>query len=129
MDARWRSSRSRRSPALPGTKKASAFASALRRERESKVIYDFVEYMKPSIEPGILDELNACKKENVELREINAALIRRDVKFEEMQAEIDALRNELKLARDSREATAVVETKQQPSQTKVIPPSLRGPKS
>lgn len=94
-----------------------------------KLLYDFVEYMKPSIEPGILDELNACKKENVELREINAALIRRDVKFEEMQAEIDALRNELKLARGSREATAVVETKQQPSQTKVIPPSLRGAKS
>lgn len=116
-------------PGSAGHKKSGRFRVRLAEREGIEGNIRFRGVHETIIEPGILDELNACKKENVELREINAALIRRDVKFEEMQAEIDALRNELKLARDSREATAVVETKQQPSQTKVIPPSLRGPKS
>lgn len=94
-----------------------------------KLLYDFVEFIKPSVAPGVLDELNACKREISELKDINAALIRRDIKFEKMQAEIDALRNELKLARDFREANAMAEAKQLSSKTSAIPPSLKGPKS
>lgn len=71
-----------------------------------KILYDFVEFLKPGTDPGVADELKACRAENAELKKINAALIRRDVKFEEMQAEIDSLRNELKLMRDFREANA-----------------------
>lgn len=73
--------------------------------------------------------MNACKREISELKDINAALIRRDIKFEKMQAEIDALRNELKLARDFREANVMAEAKQLSSKTSAIPPSLKGPKS
>ena len=94
-----------------------------------KLLYDFVEFIKSLVDPSVLDELNAYEREISELKDINAALIRRDIKFEKMQAEIDTLRNELKLARDFREANAMAEAKQLSSKTSAIPSSLKGPKS
>lgn len=95
-----------------------------------RLLYDFVEYLKPSAEPTALDELKECKKENAELKTINAALIRRDVKFEQMQAEIDALRRELKLARDFTEANAArAAQRRQEQQETFIPPTRKGHKS
>lgn len=64
-----------------------------------KLLYGFVEFLKSASEkdqaPELIEEIQAELKQ---VKEINSALIRRDIKFEEMQAEIDALRTELQIA-------------------------------
>ena len=52
------------------------------------------------------EELKKAQEEIAHLKEINLKLVKRDVKFESMQAEIDALRAELRLGEQYREAIA-----------------------
>lgn len=64
-----------------------------------KLLYDFVDFLKSTdADHQLQDVLSETRAELAKLKEINSALIKRDVKFEEMQAEIDALRSELKIA-------------------------------
>ena len=60
------------------------------------LLANFVEYLK----------LKRAQEEIANLKEINLKLVKRDVKFESMQAEIDALRAELRLGEQFREAIA-----------------------
>ena len=50
--------------------------------------------------------MKKAQEEIAHLKEINLKLVKRDVKFESMQAEIDALRAELRLGEQYREAIA-----------------------
>ena len=52
------------------------------------------------------EELKKAQEEIAHLKEINLKFVKRDVKFESMQAEIDALRAELRLGEQYREAIA-----------------------
>ena len=52
------------------------------------------------------EELKKAQEEIAHLKEINLKLVKRDVKFESMQAEIDALRAELRLGEQYRETIA-----------------------
>ena len=63
-----------------------------------KLLYDFVNFLKSTEgDKELEDLLSETQAELAKVKEINSALIRRDIKFEEMQAEIDALRSELKI--------------------------------
>lgn len=66
----------------------------------------FVEYLKESPDVALQEELKRAQEEIANLKEINLKLVKRDVKFESMQAEIDALRAELRLGEQYREAIA-----------------------
>lgn len=68
-----------------------------------KLLYHFVDYLKPENTVGVRERLSDAEAEISELKEINSKLIRRDIKAEAMQAEIDALRLELKRMRDRQE--------------------------
>ena len=72
----------------------------------SHLLADFVEFLNAPSEITPTEELNKAKQEIARLKEINLNLIKRDIKFESMQAEIDALRAELKYANQSREVMA-----------------------
>lgn len=71
-----------------------------------RLLADFVEYLKESPDIAFDEELKRAQEEIARLKEINLKLVKRDVKFESMQAEIDALRAELKLGDQYREAIA-----------------------
>ena len=72
----------------------------------SHLLADFVEFLNAPSEITPTEELNKAKQEIARLKEINLNLIKRDIKFESMQAEIDALRAELKYANQYREVMA-----------------------
>lgn len=70
------------------------------------LLANFVEYLKESPDVALEEELKRAQEEIANLKEINLKLVKRDVKFESMQAEIDALRAELRLGEQYREAMA-----------------------
>jgi hypothetical protein len=72
----------------------------------SHLLADFVEFVNAPSEITPTEELNKAKLEIARLKEINLNLIKRDIKFESMQAEIDALRAELKYANQYQEIIA-----------------------
>lgn len=74
------------------------------------LLADFVDYLKETPDIALEKELKRLQEEIAHLKEINLKLVKRDVKFESMQAEIDALRAELKLGEQYREAIANLES-------------------
>ena len=70
------------------------------------LLANLVEYLKESPDVALEEELKRAQEEIAHLKEINLKLVKRDVKFESMQAEIDALRAELRLGEQYREAIA-----------------------
>lgn len=68
-----------------------------------KLLYSFVEYLKPENNADMRADLVKAETEISRLKEINTKLIRRDIKAEAMQAEIDALRLELQRLKERQE--------------------------
>lgn len=68
-----------------------------------KLLYNFVDYLKPENNVGARELLSKAEAEISQLKDINSKLVRRDIKAEAMQAEIDALRSELKRLRGQHE--------------------------
>ena len=77
----------------------------------------FVDYLKETPDIALEEELKRLQEEIAHLKEINLKLVKRDVKFESMQAEIDALRAELKLGEQYREAIANLESNESRKET------------
>ena len=62
-----------------------------------------MDYLKPENNVGARELLSKAEAEISQLKDINSKLVRRDIKAEAMQAEIDALRSELKRLRGQHE--------------------------